>query len=116
MNDDELEARIRRATDRLAQRHARRLLRRMREETRARTQMRREEGRRRSALGAAVLAAGLGDWQSAELLGLLLTGRDRATASPGIRETLRVRGEAELAPVQNATVPAPALSSEAPSP
>lgn len=103
MNDDALEARIRRATNRLSQRQARRLLRQMRQEDRELSRARRHEARQQSKLGAAVLAAGLGDWQSAELLGLLLTGRDRAVASPGLRETLRTRGEAELATAQKST-------------
>ena len=92
----DLEAKIRRVTEHLAQGHARRLLREMRREARAKTRARRQETRRRQMLGQAVLAAGLVDWESAEILGLLLTGRDRAASSPDVRATLRARGEAEL--------------------
>jgi hypothetical protein len=89
---DLMARKIQRAGQRLAQLQARDALRRMRLATQARARARRQEARRKYELGEAVLLAGLVDWQAAELVGLLLDGKDRFGTSPTMRLALRKRG------------------------
>lgn len=93
---DAIAAKIERATQRVAQLQARRALREMRLATMARARARKHDARRKYELGESVLLAGLVDWQAAELVGLLLDGKDRFGASPTMRMGLRKRGEEHL--------------------
>lgn len=79
------EEKIRRITMRLAQMQAKSALRAMKSAVRARTRQKREHAHRRNCLGEAVMQAGLGEWKPAEVLGLLLAGRDHF----GVTETAR---------------------------
>lgn len=93
---DILAAKIERSQKRTAQLQARQALREMRLATVARARARKHAARRKYELGEAVLLAGLVDWQAAELVGLLLDGKERFGASPTMRMGLRKRGEAHL--------------------
>lgn len=93
-----LKARIDRARQKLSRLKAQLRLRNARSNAKMKTLQRRAEYRRRLNLGGAVLAAGVGDWEADELLGLLLDGRDRALGSKTARLAMRKRGQAVLAP------------------
>jgi len=93
---DALTAKIERSTKRTAQLQAQRALREMRLAAIERARARKHAARRRYELGETVLLAGLVDWQAAELVGLLLDGKDRYGSSPTMRLGLRKRGEAHL--------------------
>ena len=93
---DPIEQKIERAGQRLAQLQARLALRDMRRAAKTRASVRRQTARRKYELGEAVLIAGLVDWQAAELVGLLLDGKDRFGSSPTMRLGLGKRGVAHL--------------------
>lgn len=93
---DTLAAKIERSQKRTAQLQARQALREMRLATVARARARKCAARRKYELGESVLLAGLVDWQAAELVGLLLDGKDRFGASPTMRMGLRKRGDEHL--------------------
>lgn len=97
---DALTAKIERSQKRKAQLQAQRALRELRLATIERARARKRTARRKHELGESVLLAGLVDWQAAELVGLLLDGRDRFGASPTMRMALRKRGEAHLEAAQ----------------
>ena len=98
---DAISAQIERATKRVAQLQARRALREMRRATVARARARKLDARRKYQLGESGLLAGLADWQPAELVGLMLDGKERFGASPTMRMGLRKRGEAHLEAAQD---------------
>lgn len=85
------EEKIRRATMRLAQLQARSALRAMRQAARSRMKLRREHAHRRGSLGDAVIGAGVGDWSNAEVLGLLLAGREHFGTSDTARKLFAQR-------------------------
>ena len=75
-------------------------MREMRRATIARARARKLDARKKYQLGESVLLAGLADWHAAELVGLLLDGKERFAASPTMRMGLRKRGEAHLEAAQ----------------
>lgn len=93
MSTDVLETRIVKMTHRLAALEARRLLR----ERQHAAQARKAETRRRIELGGAVIAAGCGEWTTAEVIGLIVKGREEAGSSPTMRMAFRQEGESVLA-------------------
>lgn len=103
---DALTAKIERSARRTAQLQAQRALREMRLATIERVRARKRAARQRYELGDSVLLAGLVDWQAAELVGLLLDGKDRFGASPTMRMGLRKRGEEHLMGALGGGVPA----------
>lgn len=92
MNLDKVSKQIERMTTRVAQARSRRMLWEMRQQTAARERARRLDTRRRFALGTAVVQAGFGDWEPAEIVGVLLDGHERMNASPTVRMGLKKRG------------------------
>jgi hypothetical protein len=88
-----LEDQILRAAKRVAQLSARQMVRDMRQASRTKVRERRDALRRRSSLGDAVVIAGCAHWPAAELVGLLIDGRERFEHSPTQRLALRKRGE-----------------------
>lgn len=93
LKSNTIENQVLRATQRLAQMRARELLRENRRALRAKSVQRRASIRRRIELGDAVCSAGLEEWETPTVLGLLLDGRDRATQSPTMKLALTKRGE-----------------------
>lgn len=97
MNSTErLRHQIDRSTQRLAQLRARELLSEQRNAHRIREANRRAEARRKTELGALVIAAGAGDLQDTEIVGALLSYR-RAASDPAHRHNLKMEGAAHLA-------------------
>ncbi|MEO5623465.1 MAG: conjugal transfer protein TraD [Dokdonella sp.] len=88
----QLAAQIERATKRLTQLKAREFLRNQQAKTKAKGEVRRADAHRKIELGGLVIAAGLKDWDCAELVGALLDAADRASHSPTVRLGLRKRG------------------------
>jgi hypothetical protein len=72
------------------------LLRQMRKAARVNARNRRADVRRRVELGGAVIAADLGECETAEIVGLLLGGRKWVGGSSAMRIGMRKRGEAAL--------------------
>lgn len=97
MNLDKLSAQIERMTNRLAQARTKKMLWETRQQTEARERARRLDTRRRFALGTAVVQAGFGDWEPADVVGVLLDGHERMNASPTVRLGLKKRGAEHLA-------------------
>ncbi|MDR3385436.1 MAG: conjugal transfer protein TraD [Rudaea sp.] len=90
---DRIASQVARATERIGQLKARQLLREMRADARARARARRADARRRLMFGGVVLHAGFGDWDAAEVLGVLLDAREKIGGSPTLRLGMRKRGE-----------------------
>ena len=89
---DKLTEQVVRATQRLAQLRARQLLRQLRAASQAKAKARQADFRRRIQFGGAVIAAGLGNWEVSEIVGVLLDGRERCGSSPTLRMSMRKRG------------------------
>lgn len=87
------EERVARATERLAVLKARQLLREMREHKKAREAAQRAAVQRRMELGHATFLAGMEDYSSEEVVGLLLDAKERLGHSPTQRLALKKRGE-----------------------
>jgi len=85
--------RVARATQRLAMLKARQLLREMRAERRTREAARRQTHQRRMALGYAAFMAGVEDYTTEEVVGMLLDAKERLGHSPTQRLAMRKRGE-----------------------
>lgn len=96
MTSSTLETRVANATRRLAQLTARQLLRERRAALRTQAADRRSELQRRMKWGAAVIQAGMDDWEVAEVVGLLVEGKARLGTSTTQRLGLRKQGEAFL--------------------
>jgi hypothetical protein len=94
--DQQLASEIERATKSISKKLARQMMEEMREAAEAKAKARKEDQRRRFALGGAVIAAGMGEWELAEVVGVLLDGRDRVAGSPTMRLGMRKRGEAAI--------------------
>ncbi|GMV29154.1 MAG: hypothetical protein AMXMBFR59_12790 [Rhodanobacteraceae bacterium] len=82
-----------RATREVSQAQAKELLQEMRAKAKLKEAARKNEFRRRLAMGEVVSHAGLDDWSTAEVLGLLLEGKERVGASPTMRLGMKQRGE-----------------------
>lgn len=82
---------IQRTVQRLAQLQARRALADMRKATAARARARRNDARRHQELGAAIDGAGFADWPPADIMGLLLVGRDHFGEADTARKLMRER-------------------------
>ena len=93
---ERLRAQIDRSTQRLAQLRARELLSEQREATRTRQANRRAELHRKIQLGGLVMDAEAGEMSGAELVGALLSYREKVVAT-GDREFHRQLGAAHLA-------------------
>lgn len=93
---EKLLAQINRSTQRLAQRRARELLSEQREAVRTRQANRRAELHRKIQLGGLVVDAGAGEMTGAELVGALLSYREKVVAT-GDREFHRQLGASHLA-------------------
>lgn len=115
--------RVARATERLAVLKARQLLREMREQKKKREATQRLNVQRRMELGHASFLAGVEDYTSAEVVGMLLDAKERLGHSPTQRMAMKKRGEEWLRqtclqpaqrelfpPVKGAGAIAPALS------
>jgi len=87
------EERVARATERLAVMKARQLLREMREQKKARDSARRIGTQRRMELGHATFMAGVENYSSEEVVGMLLDAKERLGHSPTQRLAIRKRGE-----------------------
>lgn len=87
---------LERATRDISQVRAKELAREMREKAERQERARKEAFRRRLAMGEIVSRAGLDDWSAAEVLGLLLDGKDRVGESATMRLGMRQRGEPHL--------------------
>lgn len=93
---DSIARALERATRDVSQVRARELAREMREKAERQERARKEAFRRRLAMGEIVSRAGLDDWSAAEVLGLLLDGKDRVGESATMRLGMRQRGELQL--------------------
>lgn len=93
---EKLRAQIDRSTQRLAQLRAREMLSEQREAVRARQANRRADVHRKIQLGGWVVDAGSGEMTGAELVGALLSYREKVVATAE-REHHRQRGASHLA-------------------
>lgn len=93
---ERLRAQIDRSTQRLAQLRARELISEQRGAARTREVNRRAELHRKIQLGGMVIAAGAGEMSGAELVGALISYREKATTTAD-REFHRQRGASHLA-------------------
>lgn len=93
---ERLREQIDRSTQRLAQLRARELLSEQRNATRIREANRRAEARRKTELGALVIASGAGDLEDTEIVGALLAYR-QDVSDPAHREHHKREGAAHLA-------------------
>jgi hypothetical protein len=93
---ERLRAQIDRSTQRLAQLQARELIFAQRNAVRIRQASRRAETRRKIELGAFVIAAGAGDLDGREIVGALLSYRDKV-GDPQQRELFKRQGSVHLA-------------------
>lgn len=110
--DEWLANRIAITVRKLGQRSAREKAKEMRDAAAERARLRKENLRMRIELGSLIVEAGLSAWTRAELLGLLIDGRDRATHSPTARLAMRKRGEAFfLSPATNQSAPVTSTTS-----
>ncbi len=98
-----LDARVALATRRLSQVVASQLLRDRVAALKARKAERAALFRRKMAMGDAVMAAGLTEWEPAEIVGALLDAKDRIGTSPTQRMGLRQRGQQLLPRPRTAT-------------
>jgi hypothetical protein len=105
--DQQLATEIERATKGISKKLARQMMHEMREAAEAKAKARKEDQRRRFALGGAVIAAGMGEWELVEIVGLLLDGCDRVASSQTMRLGMRKRGAAHLSPPFRAGTPEP---------
>ena len=93
---ERLLSQIDRSTQRLAHLRARKLIAEQREATKTREANRRAEIRRKTELGGFVFDAGAAEMSGAELVGALLSYREKVIATAD-REQHRLRGAAHLA-------------------
>jgi hypothetical protein len=93
---ERLRTQIDRSTQKLAQLQARKLIFEQRDASRARLASRRVETRRKIELGDLVIAAGAGDLDGTELVGALLSYRDKVS-DPAQREQFQQKGATHLA-------------------
>jgi hypothetical protein len=93
---EHLRAQIDRSTQRLAQLRARELISEQRDAARTRETNRRANMRRKFELGSLVIAAGAGELDGEELVGALLSYREKVT-EPAHRDRYKQQGVAHLA-------------------
>lgn len=85
--------RVMRSSQQLARQIAGQLLQEKRAKAHARKRARELELRRKLQLGAAVISAGLSEWDITEVRGVLLEAKERVGRSPTMRMAARKRGE-----------------------
>lgn len=97
--------RVLRSSRQLARQIAGQLLQEQRAKTHARKRARDIELRRKLQFGAAVISAGLGEWDFTEVLGVLLEAKERVGRSPTMRMAARKRGEQRATGAISSTAP-----------
>lgn len=96
MSTTKLQEQIERATNRLAQLKAREIVKTRQAEARQRQTARREDAHRKILLGGLVIAAGVDQWDEAEICAALLHSAAYAQQRPEILERWRAQGIAHL--------------------